>query len=157
MLKAEEIIKQFHLDVNRLDLFLDGSRCEREPEFVKDYLYTNLNNNGQVLVAIYTLTQTFLADYYINEFKKLICINGQQLLDHKNYIVHIDTKEKLIHVSKEFKIVYFSEDKVYIIDYCTLNIHICLNDLNVLYSWNYEFEVDQPLVIETSTIEAITN
>lgn len=154
MSKTEEILKQFYLDVNRLDLFLDGSKCEKGPEYVKDYLYKNLENN-QALIAIYTLTQTFLADYYIKEFKKLICINGQQLLDHERYVVNINTKEKLIYVVKEFKIVYFSEDKSYIIDYCTLNIHICLTDLSVLYSWNYEFEVDKPLIIETGTLESL--
>jgi hypothetical protein len=154
MSKTDEILKQFYLDVPRLDLFLDGSKCNKEPEDVKEYLYKNLNDE-QALIAIYTLTQTFLADYYISEFKKLICINGQQLLDHKRYIVTIDTKKKLIHVVKEFKLVYFSDDKSYIVDYCTLNIHISLEDLNVLYSWNYEFEVDKPLIIETAKLEAL--
>jgi hypothetical protein len=153
--KTNEIIKQFYIDMPRLDLFLEGSKCDKEPEYVKDYLYKNLNKD-EALVAIYTLTQTFLADYYISEFRKLICTNGQQLLDNKNYIVHIDTKKKLVHVSKEFKIVYFSEDKTYIVDFCTLNIHIYLENLKVLYSWNYEFEIDQPLVIETTTLEALT-
>jgi hypothetical protein len=154
MSKADEILKQFYLDVPRLDLFLDGSKCEKEPEYVKDYLYKKFNDE-QALIAIYTLTQTFLADYYITEFKKLICINGQQLLDHKRYIVNIDTEEKLIHVVKEFKLVYFSEDNSYVVDYCTLNIHVCLEDFSVLYFWNYEFEVDKPLIIETGTLEAL--
>lgn len=152
--ETDEIIRQFYLDVPRLDLFLDGSKCDKEPEYVKKYLYNNLNDK-QALIAIYTLTQTFLADYYIAEFKKLICINNQQLLDHKRYIVTIDTKKKLIHVVKEFKLVYFSDDKSYIVDYCTLNIYITLENLNVLYSWNYEFEVDKPLIIETTKLDAL--
>ncbi len=136
----------------RLKLFLEGYVCNQTPDYVKDYLYKNLDNN-EALLAIYTLTQTFLAEYYINEFKKITNISdGQQLLDHKNYTVHIDTKKKLIHIDKEFKIVYFSEDKTYIVDYCTLNIHICLDTLDVFYSWNYEFEIDKPLILETTTL-----
>lgn len=153
MLKADEILKQFYLDAPRLDLFLDGSKCEEEPEYIKEYLYNNLNSE-QALISLHTLTQTFLADYYISEFKKMICTNGQQLLDHKRYTVIIDTKKKLIHVVKEFKLVYFSDEKPYIVDYCTLNIHISLEDFNVVYSWNYEFEMDQPLIIETTTLKS---
>jgi hypothetical protein len=145
--QSDEIIKQFYLDMPRLDLFLEGSKCDKEPEYVKEYLYKNLSKN-EALIALYSLTQTFLAEYYIAEFKKVININNQQLLDHKNFIVHIDTKKKLIHVTKEFKIVYFSNDKSYIIDYCTLNIYIYLENLEIIYLWNYEFEIDKPLVIE---------
>jgi hypothetical protein len=153
MLNSEqEIIKQFYLDVGRLTLYLEGYKCNKEPDYIKNYLYKNLNKN-EALIAIYTLTQTFLAEYYIAEFKKLIHTNGQQLLDNKNYQVCIDTKKKLVYVTKEFKIVYFSEDKTYIVDYCTLNIHIYLENLKVLYSWNYEFEIDQPLIIETSILK----
>ncbi len=155
MSNLNKILKQFYLDVNRLDLFLDGIKCKKEPDDVKDYLYKNLENEQNVLNAIYTLTQTFLADYYIAEYKKLKCINNQQLLDNKNCTVHIDTKKKLVHISKEFKIVYFSEDNVYIIDFCTLNININLEDRCVLYSWNYEFEIDEPLIIETTKLELI--
>ena len=105
------------------------------------------------MVALYTLTQTFLADYYIDEFKKLISVNNRQLLDNKKYVVYIDTKKKLVHISKEFKIVYFSEDnKFYIVDFCTLNIHVYLEDLKVIYSWHYEFETEQPLIIQTGVI-----
>jgi hypothetical protein len=150
--KPDEILKQFYLDVNRLDLFLEGSKCEREPEYIKEYLYKNLNSD-EALVAMFTLTQTFLADYYISEFKKLITTNGQQLLDHQKYVVSIDTKKKLVHVTKEFKIVYFSEDRTYIVDFCTLNIHVNLENLDVLYSWNYEFEINQPLIIEASVLK----
>jgi len=153
MSKENEILKQFYLDVNRLDLFLDESvLCNKTPEYIKDYLYEKLDKE-QALIAIYSLTQTFLADYYISEFKKVIDINEQQqLLDHKNFIVNIDTKKKLIYVTKEFKIVYFSFDKTYVIDYCTLNIHINLENFKVIYFWNYDFEIDKPLVIETSTV-----
>ncbi len=154
MSKIDEILKQFYLDVNRLDLFLDEVKCEKEPDYVKNYLYKNLKNE-EALIAIYTLTQTFLADYYITEFKKILCTNGQQLLDHQSYIVHVDTKKKIVYVSKEFKVVYFSEDKTYIVDFCTLNIHVNLEDLRVFYSWNYEFEIDQPLIIETTMLESL--
>ena len=156
MLKIDEIVKQFYLDVNRLELHLDGDfLCKKEPDDIKDYLYKNLSND-QAVIAIFTLTQTFLAKFYIKEFKKLLCINNQHLLDNKNYIVQIDTKKKLIHVSKEFKIVYFLEDKIYIVDFCTLNIYLNLEDLSILYSWNYEFEIDQPLIIEKTSLESFT-
>jgi len=140
--------KQFYLDVKRLDLYLDSNDiCDKEPEYIKEYLFTKLNEI-EASVAIYTLTQTFLADYYIKEFKKLI-LRDLQLLDHKRYIVYIDTKNKLIYISKDFKVVYFSENMIdYIIDYCTLNILVNLETFESLYSWNYDFLIDEPLIIE---------
>jgi hypothetical protein len=150
--KKENILKQFYLDVNRLTLFLEGSICTEDPDYVKKYLYENLEND-EAIIAIYTLTQTFLADYYIDEFKKVVNIDGQQLLDNLNYVVRIDTQKKLVHISKEFKIVYFFEDKCYVIDYCTLSIHVYLDILSVLYSWSYEFEIDKPLIIETKKLQ----
>jgi len=151
MLNENKIMKQFYLDVNRLDLSLDGQKCKKTPDEIKEYLYSNLSKE-ETLIAIYTLTQTFLANYYIAEFKKLFCINEQHLIDNKNYDVQIDTQKKLVQINKEFRIVFFSENKSYIIDYCTLNIHVNLENLNVLYSWNYEFETEEPLIIESSYV-----
>ena len=44
-------------------------------------------------------------------------------------------------VTKDFKIVYFFEEgEYYLVDYCTLNIYLDLEKMELIYDWNYEFD-----------------
>jgi len=143
-----EILKQFILDAPRIDIILEGEVYQKDPEILKDYLYQQLDITSAEKV-IYLLTQTFLAKFYIEEYKKHDEI-GEHLLDHTRYIVSIDTKKKIINLTKDFKIVYFYyDDEVYydyIVDYCTLNIFLDLEEKLLIYDWNYEFD-NNPVIL----------
>jgi hypothetical protein len=147
--RNQKIIKQFYLDLPRLNLILDNYNHYNNPDLVKNYLYDKLNKD-EALAAIYTMTQTFLADFYIDEFKKII-LRNEELLDNKNYDVNINTNKKLVNISKKFKIVHFSyttsSTTSYIVDYCTLTINLYLENFDIFYSWNSEFESSQKLNI----------
>ncbi len=135
----DKIYKQFILDLPRMKLYLDNYLCKNSHTYVKEYLESHLDNNSTKM-AIYLMTQTFLANFFIKEYKKRIS-SEEHLLDNANYIVYIDTCSKIINISKDFKVIYFLDNESeYIVDYCTLNIYLKLKNMTMFYYWDYEFK-----------------
>lgn len=133
-----DIYKQFILDLPRMDMYLDTYLCKNNDNYVKEYLESRLDSESYK-IAIFMSTQTFLAKFFIEEYKKRV-LNGEHLLDNSNYVIHIDTVSKIISVSKDFKIIYLLDsESEYVVDYCTLNIYLKLNNMDMFYYWDYLF------------------
>jgi hypothetical protein len=126
-----ESLSQFYLDVPRIDVFVEGIKTE-SPDTVLAHITQKLPSYSEHV--IYMLTQTFLAKFYIEEYNRRI-IDDECLLDNGNYIVNITGK--IINIEKDFKLVYFHDDTFYILNYCTLSITLCLDDMIAVYAWNY--------------------
>lgn len=138
---VQETIKQFHLDVPRMDIYIDEILCEKDSELVEEQLKNKFKENINLVMHI--LTQTFLADFYINEFKKKIKTE-ESLLDNGNYIVKIYSCEKTINIEKDFKLMHFDEDdSYYLLNFCTLDITVYLDNMNIIYTWIYDNDKEE--------------
>lgn len=138
---VQETIKQFHLDVPRMDIYIDGIICQKDSELVEEQLKNKFKENINLVMHI--LTQTFLADFYINEFKKKIKTE-ESLLDNGNCIVKIYSCEKTINIEKDFKLMHFDEDdSYYLLNFCTLDITVYLDNMNIIYTWIYDNDKEE--------------
>lgn len=148
MTSNSEILIQFFLDAPRIDIYLGETLC-KNPEYILSYVQLNLNNNQKLIdILIHSLTQTFLASFYIKEYNKKIQ-NSEYLLDHNGYKIYVNCKDRNVNINKEFKLVYFDEDDCdnnYIVDYQTLNIILDLETNISLYYWSSEFNNDTIII-----------
>jgi hypothetical protein len=140
----DNIYKQFILDLPRLDLYLDSYLCNKDHQYVKEYLEERLDNVSYK-IAIFMLTQTFLAKFFADEYKKRMSLYDEHLLDNHSYVVNIDTISKIISISKDFKILYLLDNESeYVVDFCTLNINFKLKNMTIFYYWDYFFKKEEP-------------
>jgi hypothetical protein len=147
------MLKQFYLDAPRMDIFIDGTLCTEEPEYIEKYIRNTFEEQANDI--LFTMTQTFMADFYAKEYHKKM-ISEEFLLDNGNYSVKINTIHKIVNVEKDFKLIYFnSPDSFYLLNYCTLDITICTNDMSIFYIWNYDLE-DSSVPVDI-TIHSLCN
>ena len=104
---------------------------------MRDFLFENFDSYA-ANQCIFMMTQTFLAEFYINEFKKHYK-QGSHLLDDGSYIIKIDTKRAKINVEKDFKDAFIDGTESYIIDLIKLYITTDLDTMNLTYIWKSEF------------------
>jgi hypothetical protein len=149
----ESIIKQFILDIPRLSAIIDKKEYTYvdDHSVIIDYLREKTGEENS-LIIMHSLTQTFLADYYINKFREILNKDiTLHLLDSSNYIAIVDTFTNHVQIKKEFKVMDLFENNSYVIDFCNLDIDIYLNEKTVYYSWSYEFR-DELIIIETEEL-----
>lgn len=130
--------RQFCMDLPRLEFYINDKLRKEEPEIIKNVLFEKLDS----LTAnecIYMLTQTFLADFYIDEFNKNYN-NGIHLLDDGLYEIKLNTDKKIMNFRKNFKEVVIDDDTSYIVDFVELCITVNLETLDLIYIWKSEFE-----------------
>lgn len=132
----QETTKQFHLDVPRMDIYIDNVLCEKNSEQVSEQLKNKFKMN-LINFIFFTLTQTFLADFYIKEFKEKIKTE-ESLLDNGNYTVKIYSENSIINIEKDFKVMYIEGDSYYLLNFCTLDITVYLDTMNIVHVWNYD-------------------
>lgn len=134
-----ETMKQFHLDACRMDVYIDGILCNKDTKDIENFINNKFKNSKNIF---FLLTQTFLADFYIKEFKKKIECE-ESLLDNGNYIVKMYTDSNTVNIEKDFKLIYFDlDDSYYLLDFCTLEITIYLDNMSIVYIWNYDNSED---------------
>ncbi len=131
--------QQFCLDLPRLRLFLDKEVCKQGPGFVKDYLFEHFEP-VTAKICIFLLTQTFLADFYIKEYRHIVHNQNEHLLDDGDYIVWIDSKQKTLNLQKNFKKVCLDEDSDYLLDQASLHICLDLESKLLTYAWIYDIQ-----------------
>lgn len=150
MTKFSSNYQQFCIDLPRLSLFIDKKRCKQGPRFVKNYFFEKFDS-VTAKICIFLLTQTFLADFYISEYRNLVDNRTEHLLDDGDYIVWVNSKEKTINLQKNFKKVYLDPEEVeeFVLDLASLHICLDLDSMLLTYSWVYDIQLsDAPIMIE---------
>ena len=144
--RFKNLYSQFIIDLPRITLYLDGILNIDNSETVYNYLYDKLEDKKQLDFCLYFLTQTSLAEYYIKEYEKIENKN-EHLVDDGKYIVKLDTNSKTINISKNFRKIYLNDDTNFELDFADLDIMYDLEKKILCYSWNYEFDKINEMVV----------
>ena len=140
--KNFEIIKQFLIDFPRLNLSINNEFCNKNKMTdcdILNFIYNHLENNEQILNCIYFLTQTSLANFFIDEYTKSKDIN-EHLIDDDGYIINLDTINKKIEITKNFKKIYLSDEFIFHLDFAKLIIICDLENGITYHIWQYDFD-----------------
>ena len=141
--------EQFYLDIPRMKLSLDGIVCNESPDYVKKYI-NDIFTKEESMKVMFSLTQTFIAKFYIEEYNNKMYEN-EHLLDGGELTANIDSYNKHIHIQKNFKTLYISDDLVYITNFCNLLVNINIVENSTLHFWNYDFSDNDIILINLRT------
>jgi len=124
---------QFDKDIPRLNLLINGEKCNEEPVNIRNFLMDKFKTD----FPIYIMTQTFLSDFYIEKAKTLN--SNEFLINGKRYDISLDLFDNTITITKDFDITYIDESDDYQIENCILVVVIDIKTKQVVYSWETEF------------------
>lgn len=129
---------QFYLDIPRTKVYINNEECDKDPREIEIYMKRYIHPT-MIHTCMHMLTQTFLADFYTQEFKKVVTDEHLHLVDNGVGIARINLPLKQIHLQKEFKKVWIDDEyRDSIVDVGCLHIHYDIVTKILTYSWIYD-------------------
>lgn len=144
---------QFCLDIPRTDLYINGKRCiKSSPVKIARYLRKKLGMD-KTNKCIFILTQTFIAHFYIEEYKKQS--ECEYITDDRNTMyIWVDTEKGQIRIEKTFSLNFVNGSLFFLLDVITLHIMIDLYSDKIVYTWIYDMKSSEaPKTIFLSEVQ----